>query len=611
MSWNRSLGRKIYDTVPEAELKKVILSRLPVFKPGKDRATLRREAARLRREALAKVYLKGLPQAWLKARPKIEWGETIRPDSSFCIRKLRYEIAPGYWIPALLYEPSKLAARVPVALNPNGHHSGGKAADYKQIRCANIARRGALALNMEFIGMGELQADGPHSRLASLNLVGMAGVGIFYLALQKGLDVLLAHPRADAGRVAVTGLSGGGWQTIVISALDPRVKMCVPVAGYTSLRARVNAPADVGDLEQNPPDMGVVLDYQDLTAMLAPRPTLQILNEDDDCCFATARVKPVIVDAIRPVFAAFGAASNLDSHSNFDPGTHNYDADNRAQFYRFLNKHFNLPAPDGDIHEPGDVLPETRLSVGLPATQTTMPLLAAKRAHELEQQRKMPRTASEKKQLRARLAETLRLPRFTAKAEQLCRNGNASVWRVQLGPWSVPVSLWQPAGAGETVLALADGGRTVFGGSATAKENCVAADVFGFGENLTPNSLHMLLESAGERVLGIQTAQVLACADWAAKQTKVERVKVRACGRVMPVVTLLAAALEPRKFSVLDTDLWLSSLRLLLNTHIPYECIMPLYCFGLLETADLPQIKALLEDVELLQRGRCLPPERS
>jgi len=54
----------------------------------------------------------------------------------------------------------------------------------------------------------------------------------------------------------VTGLSGGGWQTIVLSSLDERVKVAVPVAGYSSLRSELEARkyGDLGDIEQNATD---------------------------------------------------------------------------------------------------------------------------------------------------------------------------------------------------------------------------------------------------------------------------------------------------------------------------------------------------------------------
>jgi cephalosporin-C deacetylase-like acetyl esterase len=90
-------------------------------------------------------------------------------------------------------------------------------------------------LNTEFIGMGELRADVEHLRIGLLDLCGVSGIGVFYLMMKRGLDVLLAHKHADLQRVAMTGLSGGGWQTGLLSALDERIKVVVPVAGFTAM----------------------------------------------------------------------------------------------------------------------------------------------------------------------------------------------------------------------------------------------------------------------------------------------------------------------------------------------------------------------------------------
>ena len=59
------------------------------------------------------------------------------------------------WIPVLLYEPTCQKGKMPVVLNPNGHHAGGKAMDYKQARCINLAKRGMIALNIEFDGQDD------------------------------------------------------------------------------------------------------------------------------------------------------------------------------------------------------------------------------------------------------------------------------------------------------------------------------------------------------------------------------------------------------------------------------------------------------------------------
>ena len=67
----------------------------------------------------------------------------------------------------------------------------------------------------------------------------------------------------------MTGLSGGGWQTIILGALDKRLSLLVPNAGYIGLENRVVQRSEVGDLEQNPTDLVLIADYTHLTAMLA------------------------------------------------------------------------------------------------------------------------------------------------------------------------------------------------------------------------------------------------------------------------------------------------------------------------------------------------------
>ena len=612
MNWSIASNRKLFMTRAEMELMAFLKKELPEFHAPTDVAAWKRRIPALRRLALEKVYLYGYPAAVVKAFPRVVWGEVLRPDPSYVIRKLRYEIFPDYWIPALLYEPVGLRGKLPVVLNPNGHHAGGKACGYKQIRCANLARQGVIALNMEFIGMGELRTEVPHDKAAYLYLTGLAGVGLFYLALQKGLDVLLAHKQADRGRVAVTGLSGGGWQTIVISALDPRVTLSVPVAGYTGLRARLKAASDMGDIEQTPVDMATVLDYQDLTAMLVPRPALLILNESDDCCFATARAKPVIYDAVRPTYRAFGAEDRFATYSNRVPGTHNYDADNRTQFYRFLNKHFGTSLSETDIHRPEEILAESRLDVGLPANQATIVSISVKRGRALAGKHRAPATAADRLKLRARIAECLRLPRYTVKDDQVCQNGDFSQHLFSVGPWTVPAAVWNPPDATEVELRISDAGRAATTGCAPdMKRRLFGMDLFGTGENATSPRLQMTAEAAGARILGIRTAQLLAMADHVAKSTGIPRVHLVAEGTNSAFTALVAAALRPARFQSLKTVGQLRSLVHLIELAYTYDAALPLFCSGLLEVTDIPQLKAMLEDVVYEQAYLGLWPEKA
>lgn len=609
--WQEHCEERVLGDQPERRLHHFLKSSIPRFRAPTDVAAWRRRAAVLRRQALAKVYLRGYPADILKTAPRVKWGPTLAPHPDYVVRKLRYEAYPNYWVPALLYQPTKMTGKAPVVLNANGHHRGGKACHYKQARCINLAKRGMLALNFEFIGMSELEADVPHSDFALLDLTGMAGVGLFYLAMSKGLDVLLDQPHADPKRVCMTGLSGGGWQTIVLSALDKRITVCVPAAGYTAIRARVGCNSDIGDLEQAPVDLTTVMDYQDMTAMLAPRPTLQILNENDDCCFKAAATQPIIFDAIKPTFAAFGAADSFACHRNQDPGTHNYAADNRSQLYRFLNRHFALETPETDLPFESELLDESATLVGLPARQATVRGIAYERARALARQHQAPRTSAQRRQLRRALASAIRLPQYQARAKLAHGDKENAAWVLATGGLRLPVTGKVKAGGRSAALIINDGGRAACGGcDASVKGSLFAADVLGTGETRFDTPHLMVAECAGHRLLGIRVAQTLAAADFVARQTGVERLDLLAVGVNCGITAALAVALRPERFQSLLANEMPSSYLRLYEWCRGYADSQLSMCFGLLEVADIPQVLALMEGVAFRQPGRETSPRQ-
>jgi len=611
MRWTSAL-QSLADFTPDAktQMSRVLLAHLPRFGTPKSAAEWTERAAHLRQRLLDEVYLRGWPAAVRTARPRVEWSAVLQPEGApYRIRKLRYEIYPDYWVPALLYEPHQLHGRVPVVLNPNGHHRGGKAAMYKQARCANLARRGMLALNFEFIGMSELEADGTHNQQAYLSLVGLRGTGLFLVAMQRGLDVLLDHPHADTSRVAMTGLSGGGWQTIVLSALDPRITCVIPVAGYTAMWARIGCRSDIGDYEQAPPDLGLVADYDTFTALLAPRPTLIILNDQDDCCFTTARAKPVIYDALRPTFALYGVGDDgFALHGNADPGTHNYDADNRCALYRFLNRHFGLDSPATDLHTPAEIYREEELKVGLPESQTTVADLATRLARRFALTHRAPASTAEREALRERLRAVLRLPHFVPVVKEDVASGRLRRILLTIGPWTVPVVLHRGRRGQPLRLVLADQGVAELFAKQPPPADCSAAvaDLLGCGPGQDNWQRLMLFEAAGERVLGHQVAQALAIAEAVLKLTGAQQLEVDATGPVTSFVALLAAGFAPERFSRLVTAGLPASLRLPLEWRLPYEQILPLCCPDLLTVADTPQIRALVPQIPHDQRLRAV-----
>lgn len=117
------------------------------------------EAQRLRARLLA-VAFHGWPAEWVNSAPRFEDLGVFATEKGYRLRKLRYEIVPGFQSTAILYEPENMQGKIPAILNVNGHDPLGKAAEYKQKRCITFARHGILALNIEWLGMGELRQNG-------------------------------------------------------------------------------------------------------------------------------------------------------------------------------------------------------------------------------------------------------------------------------------------------------------------------------------------------------------------------------------------------------------------------------------------------------------------
>ena len=348
----------------------------------------------MRSETLGRVVYRGEAAKWRGAPTRVEWQEAIAGGPGYRIRKLRYEAVPGFWVPALLYEPEKLEGKVPAVLNFDGRDPDGMFAGYKQVRCINLAKRGMIALNVDWIGMGQLRSPGnAHGLLNHLDLCGTSGVAVFYSLQARGVDVLLAHEHVHPAKVAATGLSGGGWHVIFPGSLDPRVALTTPVAGYSSFLTRSRFGSDLGDSEQTPVDLATVTDYALMTAMLAPRAALLTSNAKDNCCFAADHAPGPLVEAAAPIYRLFGRESNLRTHVNQDPGTHNYLKDNREAFYKTVGDQFFPGQADDSTEEiPPDAEIKTfdQLKVSLSPDQATLHSLAMALGRDLPRDAALP-----------------------------------------------------------------------------------------------------------------------------------------------------------------------------------------------------------------------------
>ncbi len=572
-------------------------------------------AAKLREEVLAKAILRGEAGRWKDAETKVEWLDTIEAEG-YRVKKLRYEALPGLWIPALLYEPATLSGKVPAVLNVNGHEGIGKATPYIQARCINLAKRGMLALNPEWVGKGQLDVpDFDHARMNQVDLTGTSGVGIHFLAQKRALDLLLAHKNTDASRVAVTGLSGGSWQTIIISSLDTRVKLANPVAGYSSYLTRAQWPEpDLGDSEQTPTDLASVADYTHLTGMLAPRPALLTHNSRDNCCFrADYAVSPLLV-AGRPIYALFGKPDNLRYHINYDDG-HNYGQDNREAFYRMLRDFFFAGSPSfsiQDIPVEKEIRTRQQLDSPLPADNLSFHQIAMNLSRQLPRRPELPpdrRAASGwQESARAKLRGIVRAYDFPVEAIEAGSSSpqgadglKATYWKLQMGEaWTLPAVELTRGTPTSTVLVAADGGRT--GAVAEIErllaggQRVVAIDPFYFGESRIDKEdwlFAILLAALGDRPLGLQASQVAAAARWL-EGRNAGPVTVAAVGPRSSLFALVAAGIEPKAIAGLRLQGSFGSLKEIIEKNMKVSEAPELFCFGLLEEFDIRQMVALV-----------------
>lgn len=585
--------------------------------PVKTAADWEKESERLRQETLKKVVFRGEAANWQKAKTRVEWLDSI-PGEGYTLKKVRYEILPDFWIPALLYEPTKLEGKVPVSLAVNGHDGKGKAADYKQTRCINMAKRGMIVLNVEWLGMGQLGTAGNrHAVMNQLDLCGSSGLAPFFLSMSRGLDLLLAHPNADPKRVAVSGLSGGGWQTITISGLDPRVTLSNPVAGYSSFLTRIDHFKDLGDSEQTPCDLATVVDYTHLTAMRAPRATLLTFNAKDNCCFEAGYAMEPLRAGAEPFFKLSGREKALRTHVNESPGDHNFGQDNRQALYRMIGDNFYPDDPKYSADEipcQKEIKKKEELDVPLPAGNLDMNALAKQLAKDLPRDAGWPTIDKQagpwQAAKRKELAEVLRIEPglpvharsspdgATAKAE---KDGVTATYRLlKLGDhWTVPaVELTRGEPKGTTLL-ISDKGRTAASAEAdrllASGQRVLAIDLFYFGEAHPKSHGYLwalMLATVGDRALGLQANELLSIARWAKESAKAP-VAIVADGPRTSVIALAAAALEEGAIGRVELVGPQGSLKEIVEGNRTLDQSPELFCFGLLERFDVKHLAAL------------------
>ena len=353
-----------------------------------------RRAERVRRQMLVAAGLWPMPTATpLEA---VVHGLVDRGD--YTVEKVYFQSIPGLYVTGNLYRPQGKPGRLPGVLCPHGHWNGGRFFDcgleaagkhimlgeerfeeggrsMLQARCVQLARMGAVVFHYDMLGYADStqfsealahafprhnaqatnrpQMNTPErwgllSPQAELRLQSFMGLQTYNSV--RAIDWLTSLPDVDPTRIGVTGASGGGAQTLFITAIDPRVTASFP-AVMISTGMQGDCTCDNCSL------LRVGTGNVEMAALAAPRP-LGMTGADD----WTREIETKGLPQLKQTYTMLGAGDKVMARALVQ-FQHNYNYVSREVMYQWFNKHLQMGLPEPVLEEDYRRLSTAEMSV--------------------------------------------------------------------------------------------------------------------------------------------------------------------------------------------------------------------------------------------------------
>ncbi|MDJ1502640.1 alpha/beta hydrolase family protein [Xanthocytophaga agilis] len=314
-----------------------------------DKTSWEQRANLIRKGILEGMNLSPLPQKTI-LNPIVHSKKML---SGYSVENIAFESLPGFYVTGNLYRPLKKQGKVPVILCTHGHGNNpdGRFHEQLQNRCATLARMGALVFAYDMIGYGDSKQC-IHKIPKALQLQTWNSI--------RALDFLLSLPEADPNRTAITGESGGGTQAFLLTAIEPRITVSVPVvqvSGYFfgGCVCESGMPIHKRSTHQT--------SNVEIAALAAPRPMLLVSDGADWTKYTPELEYPYIQNIYQ-----YYNAGNLVENAHFANEKHDYGLSKRLSAYSFLAKHLKLDLhkvmKDGQVDESTNtILSATQLAV--------------------------------------------------------------------------------------------------------------------------------------------------------------------------------------------------------------------------------------------------------
>lgn len=305
----------------------------------------------------------------------------------YTVDRVFFESVPGHFVTGSLYRPAGRPGRLAAVLLPHGHWADGRfneasVADVRhsivtgaerfeiggrhplQAAAVELARMGVVAFLFDMEGYADsvqiswrVAHGEPHGRPKD----SPAAPGLFFSAdaesrlesimglqswnARRALDFLANLPDVDPSRLAVSGASGGGTQTLMLGALDSRAITLYPMV-------MVGTRMQGGCTCENADYLRIGSGNVEIAALPAPRPVGMTTADD-----WTKTMPETGFPALQTLWAMLGAKDDVQIFP-LPQFPHNYNYVSRATLYAWMNKHLALGLPDPIVEE--DFVPLTR-----------------------------------------------------------------------------------------------------------------------------------------------------------------------------------------------------------------------------------------------------------
>jgi len=299
---------------------------------------------------------------------------------NYTVERVYFESYPGHFVSGSLYRPKGKSGKLPAVLCPHGHWPNGRFADMGdeptrkaisegaerfmvggryplQARCVQLARMGCVVFHYDMMGNADSQQlsrdlvhgfakqrpemDTPekwgfYGAQAELRQQSVMGVQTYNSI--RALDWITSLPDVDPTRIGVTGASGGGTQTFILCAIDPRPTVAFPAV-------MVSTAMQGGCTCENCSHLRVGTGNIEICALIAPRP-LGMTGADD----WTKEIMTKGLPDLKLHYNMMGVPDFVMAKA-LTHFPHNYNFVSREVMYQWFNKHLKLGLPDPVVEE--------------------------------------------------------------------------------------------------------------------------------------------------------------------------------------------------------------------------------------------------------------------